>query len=182
MVKLHWTNFWFYQKKSLHNFPDLFTSLLKAKKWTYLLLNKGLLTILKNSFENSEKNFREIVTKSILGILKINEQINLCKKFQKFVKLLSHKNFFLNVNKKGICFIWARLKSQKAELKQRIYVSWAKYLDMFCHDCSYNNKRFSPIQNPHIIRISMNQNIPSTPLRSSNFSFSVEGLSNLFAR
>ena len=40
----------------------------------------------------------------------------------------------------------------------------------------------SPIQNLNIIRISMNQNIPSTPLRSSNFGFSVEGLSNLFAR
>ena len=34
------------------------------------------------------------------------------------MKLPSYKNFFLNVDRKGIYFIWVMLKSRKAELKQ----------------------------------------------------------------
>ena len=57
------------------------------------------------------------------------------------MELPSYTNFFLNINKKGIYFIWARLKSRKAELKQRVKVNLAKYVGIFCHDCS-DNKRF----------------------------------------
>ena len=54
------------------------------------------------------------------------------------MKLPFHKNFLLNVNRKGIYFIWVRLKSRKAELKQRVKVNLANYVGMFFDDCIYN--------------------------------------------
>ena len=54
------------------------------------------------------------------------------------MKLPPHKNFLLNVNRKGVYFIWVRLKSRKAELKQRVKVNLANYVGMFFDDCIYN--------------------------------------------
>ena len=44
----------------------------------------------------------------------------------------------LNINRKDIYFIWFKFKNRKAELKQQVKVSLAKYVGMFCHDCSNN--------------------------------------------
>ena len=50
---------------------------------------------------------------------------------------------------------------------------------MFCHDCSYNIRFIFTNTKPHIFEFSKNQNIPNTPLRCLEFSFSIKGLSNL---
>ena len=47
---------------------------------------------------------------------------------QKIKKTVILKNFFLKVNRKGIYFIWVRLKIRKAELKQQVRVSLGKYM------------------------------------------------------
>ena len=111
-------------------------------------------------------------------MLKINELINLCKKFQEFIKLPSHKNFFLNVNRKGIYFIWMRLKSRRAELKQRVKVRLAKYVGMitFRHDCSFNKRFITTNTKPRIFRIPKNQNVANPPSRRFSFCFSIEAL------
>ena len=113
-----------------------------------------------------------------MWIFKVSELMNLCKKSQKFVKLLSYKNFFLNVNRRGTFLIWVRLKSRKAELKQWVKVNLAKYVCAFLRDCRYNIFFFTNTK-PHIFLIPKNQNIPKTPLMFLNFNFFVEGLSNL---
>ena len=63
------------------------------------------------SFKNSIDHLR---------ILKISELMNLCKNLW---NCPFTKSFFLNVNRKDIYFICVRLKSRKAELKQRVKVS-----------------------------------------------------------
>ena len=113
-----------------------------------------------------------------MWIFKVSELMNLCKKSQKFVKLLSYKNFFLNVNRRGTFLIWVRLKIRKAELKQWVKVNLAKYVCTFLRDCRYNIFFFTNTK-PHIFLIPKNQNIPKTPLMFLNFNFFVEGLSNL---
>ena len=70
------------------------------------------------------------------------------------------------------------LKSKKAELKQ-VKVSLEKYVGMFRHECSYNIGFVFTNTNLCIFRIPKNQSIPNTPLRCFNFSFCIEGLSNL---
>ena len=71
-----------------------------------------------------------------------------------------------------------RLKKREVELKQRVKVSLAKYVGMFCHDCS--NIRFVFMNTkPHIFRISRKQNISNTPSRHLNFVFTIEALSNI---
>ena len=82
-------------------------------------------------------------------------------------------SFFLKANRKGIYFIWMRLKSRKAELKKPVKVSLGKYVGMFHHNCRYiftNTK-------PGIFRIPKNQ-IPNTH-QGVWFSFFINGLSNL---
>ena len=111
-----------------------------------------------------------------MWIFKVSELMNLCKKSQKFVKLLSYKNFFLNVNRRGTFLIWVRLKSRKAELKQWVKVNLAKYVCTFLRDCRYNIFFFTNTK-PHIFLIPKNQNIPK--MMFLNFNFFVEGLSNL---
>ena len=54
------------------------------------------------------------------------------------MKLPSYKNVFMKVNRKDIYFIYVKLKNRTAELIQRVKVSLVKYVNMFCHDCSYN--------------------------------------------
>ena len=46
----------------------------------------------------------------------------------------SYKSFLLSVCRKGIYFIWVRLKSRKIELEQLVKVSLVKYVGMFCHE------------------------------------------------
>ena len=75
-----------------------------------------------------------------MRLLKITELINLCKKFEKFVKLRSCKNLLLKVNRARIFFIWVRNKSRKAELNKEFHLAknnLAKCGGMFRHDCSY---------------------------------------------
>ena len=72
-----------------------------------------------------------------------------------------------------------RLKSTKAELKQRVKVSLDKFVSMLRHDCRYNIRFIFKITMPGIFRIPKNQNIPNTPWKYLNFSFSIDGLSNL---
>ena len=96
------------------------------------------------------------------------------------MKLSSYKNVFLKVDRKGIYFIWVRLKSRKAKLIQQVKVSLAKYGGMFLHNGSYNTKFIFTNTKPHIFKIPKNQFIPNTQLRCSSFSFSVQGFSNLY--
>ena len=75
-----------------------------------LLLNKGPSNFFKKLNWKFGINLREIVTKSIcefpyMPLPKIPE---ICE------AALLHKKFFLNVNSKGIYFIWVRLKGGKA--------------------------------------------------------------------
>ena len=72
-----------------------------------------------------------------------------------------------------------RLKSTKAELKQRVKVSLGKFVSMLRYDCRYNIRFIFKITMPGIFRIPKNQNIPNTPWKYLNFSFSIDGLSNL---
>ena len=113
-------------------------------------------------------NFLEIVTKIIYEFLKFLQ------------KLFSYKNVFMKVNRKDIYFIWVKLKNRKVELvHQRVKVSLAKYVDVFCHDCTYNIGFIFTDTNPHIFRIPKNQNILNTPSRCVSLNFSIEGLFNL---
>ena len=107
----------------------------------------------------------------------ICEFANLC--IYAFVELRSYECFILNVNRKGIYFIWVRLKSRKVELKQQVKVSLEKYFGMFCHDCSYNIRVIFTNTKPSPFRIPKKQNIPNTPSRCLNFSFSVFNLNCL---
>ena len=50
---------------------------------------------------------------------------------------------------------------------------------MFCHDFSYNIRFIFTNTKSPIFRILTNHSIPNTPVRCSNFIFSIEGLSNL---
>ena len=72
-----------------------------------------------------------------------------------------------------------KIKSRKAELKQRDKVSLAKYDGMLCNDRSYVIRFIFTNKKPSISRIPKNQSIQNTPSRRSNFSFSFEGVSNL---
>ena len=62
-------------------------------------------------------------------------KINLCKKFQKSVKLPSCKRSFLNVNKKGVYFVWVGL--EKSKTKNLGTADLAKYVALFCHEWNY---------------------------------------------
>ena len=117
------------------------------------------------------------IANSICKFLKLNKITQLCKTFRKLVKL-PYKNFFLNINRKGIYFIWVRFKSRKAELKQH-NVSLAICVDRFCQDCSYNIRLIFTNTISHIFRIPRDQSIPNTPSSCLKFSFFVEGLFNL---
>ena len=89
------------------------------------------------------------------------------------------KGFFHNTNWRGIYFIFVRLKNRKTELKQWVEVSLAKYVGMFCHNCNYN-MRFIPHTKNHIFfRILKSESILNTLWWCWNFSFSIEGISNL---
>ena len=118
LVKLCRTYYCFYQKslyvisvnEKIRWLKFLFTSLLKAKKERYLLLNKGPSYPFGKFNWEFRTNFGET---EHLWILKISELINRSKKIQKLLMLPSYKNFFLNV---GL----------------------AKHVGMFRHDCSYN--------------------------------------------
>ena len=101
LVRLHRTNYCFYIKKSL---SIVFFN--KKIKWLkFLFASKGPPYLFEKFSWKFRINFRKVV--------KISGLINLCKKIQKFVKLLSYKNFFLNVNRKGMYFIWVRLKIEQ---------------------------------------------------------------------
>ena len=63
-----------------------------------------------------------------------------------------------------------RLKSRKAELKQLVKVSSAKYVGMFRHDYSHKYKIYFHKHKLLIFRIPKNQRIPNTPSRCLNFS------------
>ena len=84
--------------------------LIKFTRLNSCLPLKDLLIFFKNSIDH-------------LRILKISELMNLCKSPEIYETALFSKSFFLNVNRKGIYFICVRLKSRKAELKQRVKVS-----------------------------------------------------------
>ena len=58
-----------------------------------------------------------------------------------------------------------RLKSRKAELKQRVKVSLEKYVGMFRHDCRCNRRFIFTNTKPDIFGIPKNQRILHTPLR-----------------
>ena len=62
--------------------------------------------------------------------------MNLCKKSRNCETALL-QNFFLKVNRKDVYFNWARLKSRRVELKQRVKVNLENYVGMFFHDCRY---------------------------------------------
>ena len=125
---------------------------------------------MKNSIENSKTNF-EIVFKSVF------EQNN-----PEFCDTALWKKI-LNINRKSIYFIWTRLKNRKAELKQKIEVSLAKYIGVFCYDCSCNTRFNFTNTKPYIFRIPKNQNIPNIPSRCLNFSFFIRSFQrDSFAR
>ena len=88
-----------------------------------------------------------------------------------FVKPPTYNNLFLHVRRKGTHYIWVRLESRKAELKQQVKLSLAKYFGLFCHDCRYNIRFIFTNTKPHNYRIPKNQNIPNTPSRCLNFGF-----------
>ena len=67
-------------------------------------------------------NFCEIVTKRIDKPL---------QKIQEICETVLLQNFFLKVNRKGMYYIWMRLKSRKVELKQRVKVSLENMLACF---------------------------------------------------
>ena len=113
-----------------------------------------------------------------MWILKISELINLCKK-SKNCEIVLLQNFFLKVNRKGIYFIWLRLKCRKEELKQQVKVSLKNYVVIFRHDCRCNIRFIFTNTKPGNFRISKNQSISNTPSTLLHFSFSMEGLSNL---
>ena len=69
-------------------------------------------------------------------------------------------------------------KCKWPKLVKLVKVSLAKYVAIFCQDCSYNIRVIFTNAKAHVFRISNNQDIPNTPLRSLNFNFSVKGLSN----
>ena len=71
-----------------------------------------------------------------------------------------------------------RLKSKKAELKQRIKVSLAKYVGMFRRDFSNSIRFFFHKHKTSFCRTPKNQNTAKTPSRYSNFNL-LEGLSHL---
>ena len=125
---------------------------------------------MKNSIENSKTNF-EIVFKSVF------EQKN-----PEFLWYCSLKKNSKHKQEK-YWFHWTRLKSRKAKLKQRIEVGLAKYVGVFCYDCSCNTRFNFTNTKPHIFRIPKNQNIPNIPSRCLNFSFFIRSFQlDLFAR
>ena len=89
-------------------------------------------------------NFCEIVTKRIDKPL---------QKIQEICETVLLQNFFLKVNRKGMYYIWMRLKSRKVELKQRVKVSLEKYVGMFRHDCRYNIKFIFTDTKPDISKV-----------------------------
>ena len=72
-----------------------------------------------------------------------------------------------------------RLKSRKAELKERIKVNLENSVGMFCHDCRYNIRFIFTDTKPGNFRFSKKQSTPNTPLRCLNFSFPIDGLTDL---
>ena len=83
------------------------------------------------------------------------------------MKLPSYKNFFLKVNRKGIYFIWMRVKIRKAELieKHCDKVSSSEYVGMF-HNAGIelsnsrlqitNHFLYVPNQTQHLFNFFMN--------------------------
>ena len=75
------------------------------------------------------------------------------QKIQEICETVLLQNFFLKVNRKGMYYIWMRLKSRKVELKQRVKVSLEKYVGMFRHDCRYNIKFIFADTKPDISKV-----------------------------
>ena len=59
------------------------------------------------------------------------------------MKQPSYKNFFLNVDRKVIYFIWVRLKCRKKKLKQRLKKVYQIYSGIIRHDGSLQFKIYS---------------------------------------
>ena len=115
-----------------------------------------------------------------MRILKTSELLNIwSNNSKKFAKLVSYKTFFLNVNRRGIYFIWMRLKRRKAKLKQRVKVSFLKALACFTMILDKSIRYILKKTTPLIFRIPKNISNLNTPSRCFNFSFSIEGHSNL---
>ena len=68
-----------------------------------------------------------------------------------------------NVNREGIYFIWLRLKNRKAELKQQVKVSLAKYVGMFRHDRSYKIRFIFIKTKPSILEFQRIKTIETLP-------------------
>ena len=103
------TNVWwdFAEQRSLY-----IISLNKKIKWLeflfpnvkFIFIGKGLSYLFEKLKIQSKLSWSSYL--DLLRNLKISEIINLCKKFQKFVKLPSYKNFFVNVNRKDTSYRW----------------------------------------------------------------------------
>lgn len=71
-----------------------------------------------------------MLPKSIWGFFKISETL---EKIIEICETVLVQTSLPNVDRKGICFIWLKLKSREAELKKQVTVSLAKYMLMFRH-------------------------------------------------
>ena len=80
------------------------------------------------------------------------------------MKQPSYKNFFLNVDRKVIYFIWVRLKCRKKKLKQRLKKVYQIYSGIIRHDGNYNITFILTNTKPRI-RIPKNQCLPNTTSR-----------------
>ena len=91
------------------------------------------------------------------------------------MKLPCCKNFYLDVNRKGIYFIWVRLKNRKAELEKLVKVNLAKHAGMFCREITATIKDLSSqTENYLFLEFQRIKKLPNTPLRCLNFSFSIQ--------
>ena len=75
-----------------------------------------------------------------------------------------------------------KLKNRRAEFIQLVKVSLAKYVDMFCHDCSYNIRFIFTNTKLNVFRIQKNQNIPNTPFIKFQLLYRRSFQPKLFAR
>ena len=73
------------------------------------------------------------------------------------MKLPCCKNFYLDVNRKGIYFIWVPLKSRNAELEKLVRVNSAKHGGMFCREITATIKDLFSNTKLLIFRIPKNQ-------------------------
>ena len=94
---------------------------------------------------------------------------------QKFVKPVSYKKIFLNINRKCIYSIWVMLKSRTEELKQQLQRYLANFVDMSCYDCSYKLRFIFRSKKAHIFIIKIFQTLHWGVF---NFSFCIEDRSN----